>query len=88
MTTIAKQQPDQCLGHGFLPGSIPVGLYLKKVRAGIVSAIPAAQARKKEVWLRNPVGARDVFHVAKPGTLPRICTQSSAGSFVRLQSDG
>ena len=61
MTTNAKRQPGQCLGDRFLPGSIPVGLYLRKVRAGIVSATPAAQVREKEVCCETPSGRATCF---------------------------
>lgn len=53
MTMVVRWQPSQCLaspGNRFLPGSIPVGLYLRKVRAGIVSATRTAQGLEKEVW--------------------------------------
>lgn len=53
MTMVVRWQPSQCLespGSYFFPGSIPVGLYLRKVRAGIVSATRAAQGLEKEVW--------------------------------------
>lgn len=53
MTTTVRWQPCQCLavpGNRFLPGSIPAGLYLRKVRAGIVSATRTAQGLEKELW--------------------------------------
>lgn len=53
MTMVVRWQPSQCLaspGDRFLPGSIPVGLYLRKARAGIVSATRTAQGLEKEVW--------------------------------------
>ena len=52
MTTIVRWQPCQCLaspGNRFVPGSIAAGFYLRKVRAGIVSANRAAQGLKKEL---------------------------------------
>ena len=53
MTMVVRWQPSQCLaspGNRLLPGSIPVGLYLRKARAGIVSATRTAQGLQKEVW--------------------------------------
>lgn len=50
MTTIVRWQPSHCLaspGNRFL---IPVGLYLRKVRAGIVSATRTPQGLGKELW--------------------------------------
>ena len=52
MTMVVRWQPCKCLacpGNHFLPGSIPVGLYLRKVRAGIVSATRTSQGLEKEL---------------------------------------
>lgn len=63
MTTVVRWQPNQCLvsrGTHFHPGSIPVELYLRKVRAGIVSATRTAQGLEKEVCSEVRRNARRV----------------------------
>ena len=70
MTMVVHRQPSHRLaspGNRFLPGSIPVGLYLRKVRAGIVSVTRTAQGLQKEAWCEMDATC---FKSSNQGTLP------------------
>jgi hypothetical protein len=76
MTMVVRWQPSQCLGgpgSHFHPGYIPVELYLRKVRAGTVSAPRTAQGLEKRSLLRSASERATCFMSSNQG----LCHESA-----------